>query len=133
GADFYVTSAYKWSGPHIAACAAAPSTWEAMRPDKLIPSPDNVPDRFEFGTPSFELLAGVTAAVEHLASLAPAGGGRRERLLTSMAAVREYESGLFGRLRGGLATVGGVELVPASGARCPTVSFRLAGSPPAAT
>ena len=28
GADFYVTSAYKWSGPHIAACVADPARWE---------------------------------------------------------------------------------------------------------
>jgi selenocysteine lyase/cysteine desulfurase len=47
GADFYVTSAYKWSGPHIAACVAAPSLWESLRPEKLMPAPDTVPERFE--------------------------------------------------------------------------------------
>ena len=31
GADYYVTSAYKWSGPHLAACVAAPSRWERPR------------------------------------------------------------------------------------------------------
>ena len=67
GADFYMTSAYKWSGPHIAAVVAAPAIWSALMPDKLMPSPDAVPDRFEFGTMPFELLAGVTAAVDHLA------------------------------------------------------------------
>ena len=50
GADFYMTSAYKWSGPHIAAVVAAPAIWSALMPDKLMPSPDSVPDRFEFGT-----------------------------------------------------------------------------------
>ena len=72
GADFYVTSAYKWSGPHIAACVADPQRWEGLRPEKLMPSPDVVPDRFEHGTLSFELLAGVTGAVDHLADLAGA-------------------------------------------------------------
>src|SRR5258707_139772 len=43
GADFYVTSAYKWSGPHIAACVADPLLWERFQPDKLIPSPNEVP------------------------------------------------------------------------------------------
>ncbi len=71
GADFYVTSAYKWSGPHIAACVAAPELWAGLAPEKLIPSPDDVPERFEHGTQSFELLAGVTAAVDHLADLVP--------------------------------------------------------------
>jgi cysteine desulfurase family protein (TIGR01976 family) len=52
GADFYVTSAYKWSGPHQAAMVATPQQWAALRPAKLIPASDAVPERFEFGTPS---------------------------------------------------------------------------------
>ncbi|MBU2664174.1 aminotransferase class V-fold PLP-dependent enzyme [Actinoplanes bogorensis] len=70
GADYYVTSAYKWSGPHYAAVVADPVTWEPLHPVKLIPSPAAAPDRFEYGTLSFELLAGVTAAVDYLAGLA---------------------------------------------------------------
>ena len=80
GADFYVTSAYKWSGPHLAAVIADPARWETLAPAKLMPSPDSVPDRFELGTLSFELLAGVTAAVDHLASLTGAEGDRRARV-----------------------------------------------------
>jgi cysteine desulfurase family protein (TIGR01976 family) len=71
GADFYVTSAYKWSGPHYSAAVAAPALWETLHPVKLLPSPTQVPDRFEFGTLSFELLAGITAAVDYLANLHP--------------------------------------------------------------
>src|SRR5215813_2971303 len=69
GADFYATSAYKWCGPHIGAVIADPALLEPLRQDKLAPSPDEVPERFELGTPSYASLAGVTAAVEHLASL----------------------------------------------------------------
>ncbi|PWU56462.1 cysteine desulfurase-like protein, partial [Micromonospora globispora] len=80
GADFLVTSAYKWSGPHLAAMVADPARWEKLRPAKLVPSSDAVPDRFEYGTPSFPLLAGVAAAVDHLATLDPAAtGSRRDR------------------------------------------------------
>jgi cysteine desulfurase family protein (TIGR01976 family) len=104
GADFYVTSAYKWSGPHIAACVASPSLWAGLTPEKLIPSPDDVPERFEYGTQSFELLAGVTGAVDHLADLVPSGSGsRRERLITSLGAAHEYEMSLFAQLLSGLA------------------------------
>ena len=92
GADFYATSAYKWSGPHIGAVVAAPELLESLRPDKLLPSPDSVPERFEQGTPPFADLAGATAAVEHLAALdGAASGTRRERVLASMAAA-ETES-----------------------------------------
>ena len=133
GADFYVTSAYKWSGPHIAACVADPQRWEALRPEKLMPSPDVVPDRFEHGTISFELLAGVTGAVEHLADLAGAGGTRRERLLASLAAAHAYEMELFETLFAGLSAIDGVRVCPAPAHRCPTVAFRIDGQHPART
>ena len=133
GADFYVTSAYKWSGPHYAAVAADPARWAALHPDKLLPSPDHPPDRFEFGTLSFELLAGVTAAVDHLAGLVPGAGDRRSRLVASMAAVSAYENTLLDRLLAGLAALPHVTLCPAPAGRCPTVSFRVAGQAPADT
>ncbi|MBV1849399.1 cysteine desulfurase-like protein [Catellatospora tritici] len=134
GADFYVTSAYKWSGPHVAACVADPALLAGLRPAKLLPSSDAVPERFEFGTPSFASLAGVTAAVDHLAGLdSTATGTRRERLLTSLSAVRDYEAGLFAKLVDGLAGIDGVRLCPAPEDRCPTVSFRLRDQHPAAT
>jgi len=71
GADFYTTSAYKWSGPHLAALAASPELLETVWPDKLAPSSNAVPWRFERGTLPFADLAGLTAAVDHLAALAP--------------------------------------------------------------
>jgi cysteine desulfurase family protein (TIGR01976 family) len=140
GADFYVTSAYKWSGPHLAAVVAAPAVWEPMAPEKLIPSPDTVPDRFEFGTLSFELLAGVTAAVDHLAGLGAlageavqAGADRRARLVASMTSAAAYEGMLLDRLVTGLAANPAVTVCPAPDKRCPTVSFRIAGQRPAET
>jgi cysteine desulfurase family protein (TIGR01976 family) len=134
GADFYVTSAYKWSGPHMATCVADPALWETLRPQKLMPSSDLVPERFEHGTPSFAALAALTAAVDHLAALDDsAQGTRRERVLQSMAAVRAYESELFATLLAGLRTVPGLQMVPAPEHRCPTVAFRLDGHEPGKT
>ncbi|WP_203840477.1 cysteine desulfurase-like protein [Winogradskya humida] len=134
GADFYVTSAYKWSGPHYAAVVADPAIWEPLEPVKLVPSPKSVPERFEFGTLSFELLAGITAAVDHLAGLTGATGGtRRERLVESLTAVTAYENGLLERFLTGLEKIDGVTVLAAPADRCPTVSFRLAGQAPAET
>jgi len=137
GADFYVTSAYKWSGPHLAAVVADPARWAALHPAKLIPSSDAVPDRFEFGTPSFELLAGVTAAVDHLATLgtgeAHPGAGRRARVLAGLTAAAAHEDTLLARLLSGLAEIPGVTICPAPAERCPTVSFRLRDQAPAET
>ncbi|HTR90869.1 MAG TPA: cysteine desulfurase-like protein [Trebonia sp.] len=135
GADFYTTSAYKWSGPHVAALAAAPELLETIWPDKLAPSSNAVPWRFERGTLPFADLAGVTAAVEHLAALAPgaaADGSRRERILASMAAIEEYESALFARLLAGLAELDRVMLYGKAARRAPTAFFSVAGVAPRA-
>src|ERR1700727_2753819 len=91
GADIYATSAYKWSGPHIGAVVADPALLSTLRPDKLVPAPDEVPDRFERGTLPFAELAGVAAAEAHLAGLAgPPPGPLRDRVLASMTAVEAY-------------------------------------------
>jgi cysteine desulfurase family protein (TIGR01976 family) len=132
GADFYATSAYKWSGPHIGAVIADPAVLEPLRPDKLVPAPDTVPDRFEQGTLAFADLAGVTAAVDHLASLDPAvTGTRRERVLASMAAVEAYEQALFATLLDGLAAMPGVTLYGKAHRRTATAYFTIEGRSPA--
>lgn len=131
GADFYATSAYKWCGPHVGAVVAAPALLETLEPDKLLPSSDLVPERFELGTPPLADLAGVTAAVEHLAEvLRPSAGTRRQRLLRSMAAVEEYERRLFAVLLDGLGRMEHVTLYGRSSRRAPTAYFRVAGQTP---
>ena len=133
GADFYATSDYKWSGPHIGTVVADPALLEPLRPDKLDPAPAAVPDRFEWGTPSFADFAGVTAAVDHLAGLdAAAAGTRRERLLTSMAAAHDHEQRLLHVLLGGLAALDKVTLYGNARNRTATVYFNVAGLTPRA-
>jgi cysteine desulfurase family protein (TIGR01976 family) len=131
GADFYATSAYKWSGPHIGVVVADPALLETLSPDKLVPASDRVPSRFERGTQAFADLAGVVAAVEHLASLSPgAATGRRDRLLASMAAVERYEAALFARLLDGLNAMRPVTLYGQAARRTPTAFFTVAGYSP---
>jgi cysteine desulfurase family protein (TIGR01976 family) len=132
GADLYATSAYKWSGPHVAAVIGAPSLLGQLRPDKLLPSPDTVPERFELGTLPFASLAGVAAAVEHLAGLAADGstGGLRDRVLASMAAVQQHEQELFAVLLAGLESMPHVRLYGRAARRTPTAYFTVAGMTP---
>ena len=131
GADFYATSAYKWSGPHIGTVVADPGLLETLNPDKLVPAPAGVPGRFERGTPGYADLSGVVAAVDHLASLDPeATGSRRKRLQASMAAVERYETELFARLLGGLSAMGHVTLYGKAARRAPTAFFTVAGCSP---
>src|SRR4051812_22780316 len=87
GADFVALSAAKWCGPHVGAVAADPGLLAERDPDRLASPPGRVPDRFEVGSPPYELLAGLPAAVDPLAGLCGrATGTRRERRRGSMAA-----------------------------------------------
>ena len=131
GADFYATSSYKWSGPHVGAVIASPALLGRLHPDKLAPAPDSVPGRFERGTLPFADLAGVVAAVEHLASIDPAAtGSRRERLVASMTTVEVYEAALFASLQSGLEEIGHVTTYGKAGLRAPTTCFNVAGMRP---
>jgi selenocysteine lyase/cysteine desulfurase len=131
GALSYVTSAYKWSGPHIGAVVADPALLRTLRPDKLVPSPDEVPDRFERGTLPFADLAGVAAAVDHLAALAgPSGGSLRERVVASMTAVQAHEHDLFAVLLGGLDAMEHVTTYGKAASRTATAYFTVAGHTP---
>ncbi|MFP5334913.1 MAG: cysteine desulfurase-like protein [Actinomycetes bacterium] len=131
GADVYATSAYKWSGPHLGALVADPALWEGLHPDRLASSPPEVPYRFETGTSPFAQHAGLAAAVDHLAGLAPSGGAtRRERLLASMAAVEAYEAELFGVLLAGLEALPHVHPIGAPASRTATAYFTVDGHSP---
>lgn len=102
GADLLVCSPYKFFGPHCGALVADPALLETLRPDKLLPSSDAVPERFELGTLPYELLAGVTAAVDLIASLGT-GSSRRERLVSAAASIAGHELRLRRRIEDGLA------------------------------
>ncbi|HEX4251993.1 MAG TPA: cysteine desulfurase-like protein [Pseudonocardia sp.] len=129
GADFFVCSPYKFMGPHCGVLAADPALLETLRPDKLLPSTDEVPERFELGTLPYEQLAGVTAAVDFIAGIAPASGqSRRERIVASMGAVAAHEDGLRDLVEEGLASLGdAVTLHSRAAQRTPTLYLTLPG------
>ena len=128
GADFYACSPYKFCGTHCGVLAASPALLETLTPDKLLPSANTVPERFELGTPAFELLAGTTAAVDFLAGLGSAtSGSRRERLESSMVAIGEYEDGLRRVIEEGLAQHSRVTVHSRARVRTPTLLFTVEG------
>ncbi len=133
GADVFLCSPYKFLGPHCGVLAAAPAFLETLHPDKLLPSTDAVPERFELGTLPYELLAGTTAAVDVLASLDPDptehadGRSRRDRLVAAMAAVEAHEDRLRERIETGLAWIPGVSVLSRAAHRTPTLLVRVPG------
>jgi cysteine desulfurase family protein (TIGR01976 family) len=128
GADFVACSPYKFFGPHCGAVAAAPQLLESLHPDKLVPSSDAVPERFELGTLPYELMAGVTAAVDVIAGIAGVeDGSRRERLQGSLGAVAAYELALRQRLEAELADLPGATLHSRAEHRTPTLLVTFEG------
>ena len=127
GADFYGCSPYKFFGPHIGVMTASPALLETLHPDKLLPSTEKVPERFELGTLPYELLAGITAAVDFIADMVPGTGSRRERIVASQTAADEHEHALNHRLREGLQAMANVTLYSNARQKTPTELFSLAG------
>lgn len=123
GADFFTCSPYKFLGPHHGVLAARPELLETLHPDKLLPSTDAVPERFELGTLPYEFLIGTTAAVDFLAERldTEATGTRRERLAAGYAALEAHERVLRAQIDEGLAALDGVTVHSRATDRTPTV------------
>ena len=113
-ADVLGCSAYKWFGPHTAMLCARPEILAEYFPDKLKPSPDEPPDRWELGTLPFESLAGVRAAAEYLLEL-------------DFEAVQAHEQSLLDAALDGLRAMDKVTVYGAAADRAPTLMFNVMG------
>ena len=127
GADFFGFSFYKLFGPHCAAIAAKPELLKTLNNEKLLPSTSNVPERFEFGTLPYELMAGCTATIDYIANMVEGAGSRRERIINSMAAAEKYEEELFEYMESEIKAIPGVTLYGHAKKRTPTLYFNLKG------
>ena len=125
GADFITVSAYKWCGPHAGAVVASVGLLETLHPDKLDPSPNEVPERFELGTAGLANMAGITAAVNHLADLVGGTGDRRQRLDRSFAVLRARENTMVRGAISRLSAIPGVRMVGAPTLRTGTICFTV--------
>ncbi|MGI9609973.1 MAG: cysteine desulfurase-like protein, partial [Acidimicrobiia bacterium] len=107
GCDFLVASAYKFFGPHTGILWGRLDHMAEIDAYKVRPAPSDPPGKWETGTQSFESLAGVTAAVDYIASLGEPGDTRREGLTNAFQAIGSHETELSDRF------IGGVEELPA--------------------
>jgi cysteine desulfurase family protein (TIGR01976 family) len=128
GADFLACSAYKFYGPHLGVLWGRQSLIEDLDVPRLVPAPDDSPERLETGTQNHEGIVGAAAAVDFLASLAQADT-RRARLEASFAMLHAHGRQLVERLWSGLREIPGVTLLgpEPSRPRTPTISFTVRG------
>lgn len=131
GCDFLLCSSYKFFGPHAGILWGRYELLESLPAYKVRPVVDTPPFRWETGTPAFELIAGVGAAIDYLASLC---GGETDRLgiEASMNAVMAYEQELVRHLIEMLEAIPGVQIFgicdrERRAERVPTVVFAIDG------
>ena len=131
GTDFLAASSYKFFGPHTGCLYGRADVLNAVDAYKIRPAPDDPPGKWETGTQSFESLAGVTAAVDYIASLGE-GGSRRERVRSSMETIAAYERAISERFLGGIAGLPKVRLYGRDNpdGRTPTFAVSVGGVHP---
>ena len=114
GCDVFITSSYKFCGPHLGLAYGRHELLESWRPYKARPAASEpVGRRFEVGTAPYEILAGFSATIGYLESI----GG--------MEAIVEYEDELGTRFLDGLpdgATIYGLQTMEG---RVPTFLMNL--------
>jgi cysteine desulfurase family protein (TIGR01976 family) len=138
--DFLACSAYKFFGPHVGLLYGKAEHLENLRPYKVRPSPNGIPDRWETGTQNHEGLAGVIAAIDYLADVGRRHSSgrtesRREALVAAMNATQSYERELSEKLVPALLNVPGLTFYGMRDRRqferrTPTVSIRMEGATP---
>jgi len=130
GCDLLVCSPYKFYGPHLGTVYVRRDLLERLDVPKVEPASDVGPERLETGTLSHEAIVGAAAAVDFLAALANDAGGRRARLVRTMAVLHERGLRQLTRLWEALGAIPGVTVYgpPPSRPRTSTISFVVAGT-----
>ena len=119
GCDVYATSSYKWYGPHAGIMWIEPNVLNDLSVYKVRPSPEKGAGRFQYGTPSWETLAGIKEAAKFLLSI-------------GFESIVEHESARFERLLSGLIDIPKVRVLgPQDNKdRAPTLMFLVEGKEP---
>ncbi|MHA3704485.1 aminotransferase class V-fold PLP-dependent enzyme [Jatrophihabitans sp. YIM 134969] len=137
GLDGLALSLAGIGGPSMGALAASGPLWQALIDGRR--RVGTGVDRSSFvdvGPLPVELLAGVPAVVEHLASLADPDdpdlvtGTRRARVQASLAGIAATERALYARLVAGLEALPGVTVIRSEGPRIPVLGLAVAGRTP---
>jgi selenocysteine lyase/cysteine desulfurase len=132
GCDFMLCSAYKFYGPHVGILYSKPGILDRLPTDRLRTAGQVAPDCIETGTLNHAAIAGVSAAVEFIASLGN-GNSLREKLGSAYHKISTHEFMLANKLYAGLKKISGVTMIGqdfSSASRTPTLSFTVEGKTP---
>ena len=145
--DFLACSTYKFFGPHMGVLYGKREHLKRLRPYKVRPNTNAIPNCWEWGTLNHECIAGITACVEYLADLGRVAhpsrfskGGdselsRRAAIEAAYAAIHEHERALLERMMTGLNKIPGLKIYGITDSarfneRCTTFAVRIEGHTP---
>ena len=156
--DFLVCSTYKFFGPHMGVLFGKREHLKRLRPYKVRPNTNAIPNCWEWGTMQHESIAGITACVDYIADLGRHAVGndhvgtaalgcpssaarpvgtteRRAAIEAAYAAIHEHERGLLERLMAGLQKIPGLKIYGITDParfheRCGTLAVRIPNHTP---
>ncbi len=149
--DFLACSTYKFFGPHMGVLYGKREHLQRLRPYKVRPNTNNIPQCWEWGTLNHECIAGIKACVDYWeelghrveAGLRPAGTGqspvttltRREAIVAAHAAIHPHERAMTEKMIAGLLAIPGLKLYGITDPRrfdhrCATFVVRIEGHTP---
>jgi len=150
--DFLACSTYKFFGPNMGVLYGKREHLKRIRPYKVRPNTNAIPNCWEWGTLNHECIAGITACVDYIADLGraacgdgrlgrpssearPAPSTRRAAIEAAYGAIHEHERGLTAQLIAGLKKIPGAKIYgitdPARfDERCGTLAVRIEGHTP---
>ena len=125
GCDFLLCSAYKFYGPHVGFLYSRPGLLDSLDTDRLVVQDQSAPFIIETGTLNHAACAGVSAAIEFIASLGE-GDSLRTKLVDAYSKISVHEFTLAKYLHDSLCVLDKVNVIGqdfSNTKRTPTVSF----------
>jgi cysteine desulfurase family protein (TIGR01976 family) len=137
--DFLACSTYKFFGPHMGVLYGKREHLKRLRPYKVRPNTDDIPNCWEWGTLNHECIAGIKACIDYWEELGrrakPAVPTRRAAILAAHEVIREHEQKMTAKMIAGLQTIPGLKLYGITdpqqfNRRCATFGVRIEGHTP---
>ncbi len=137
--DFLACSTYKFFGPHMGVLYGKREHLKRLRPYKVRPNTDEIPNCWEWGTLNHECIAGIKACVDYWEELGhrakPEVTTRRAAILAAHEAIHQHERKMIEKMIAGLLAIPGLKLYGISdprrfASRCATFVVRIEGHTP---
>jgi len=153
--DFLACSTYKFFGPHMGVLFGKRGHLKRLRPYKVRPNTNAIPNCWEWGTLNHECIAGIAACVDYIADLGrhtrerlphssrfskganhgPELTTRRAAIEAAYASIHQHERALAERMMAGLKKLPSLKIYgitdPARfDERCATFAVRIEGHTP---